>query len=377
MGHAQRAENDDLSAIQPPFSPVHSHAGGIGTAHLESSHIAHYASDGLYRSDEQSATLCNGPYAPGHAYPNHSPSLPYVGSDHAKYGQYHQYHMQSPNRDSPWPPHMTQTASSSGESGPPTSTNSSTHSPGFTESPTLTASEMSYVGRYPAEDQKVPLSSLDSAPYVFPSSRSLSPISSTPPSSSSTSLASSFQFTFPETSSAHDRPEFDYRRTSHAPEVTLHGGTADVSLATSPACDAVRYRLGARRATSGPERLILPVLPPISGSDNAPQHDRGSTDSESGAYPPYARLRPRRATVPSRSPSPAATCPPISGTLAVIKAQAFGALRRTRARTKRTSEGNARVAMDAIEARGIGMGINVPTGSKRPRLHDDEGDMEA
>jgi hypothetical protein len=60
--------------------------------------------------------------------------------------------------------------------------------------------------------------------------------------------------------------------------------------------------------------------------------------------------------------------------LAVIKAQAFGALRRTRARTKKSSEGAARVAMDVLEARGIGMGVGAT--SKRPRLHSDKGGMQ-
>ena len=62
----------------------------------------------------------------------------------------------------------------------------------------------------------------------------------------------------------------------------------------------------------------------------------------------------------------------MSGTLAVIKAQAFGALRRTRARTKKGADGAAKVAIEALEARGIGMGVS--TGSKRPRLHDDDDD---
>jgi hypothetical protein len=59
-----------------------------------------------------------------------------------------------------------------------------------------------------------------------------------------------------------------------------------------------------------------------------------------GEATPYSKLRPRRGpSRESRSPSPSA--PPISGALAVIKAQAFGALRRTRIGTKKTSEGAA------------------------------------
>ena len=64
-----------------------------------------------------------------------------------------------------------------------------------------------------------------------------------------------------------------------------------------------------------------------------------------------------------RSPSP--TGPPVYSTLPAIKARAFGALRRTRTRQKKGSEGATKVATDALEARGIGIGM------ARPRLEDD------
>lgn len=230
---------------------------------------------------------------------------------------------------------------------------------------------MSYVHRYSMEDQKVPLNNnLDAAPYVFPNSRSLSPTTSTPPSSSATSLNPSFQFNFPEGSVPHERPEYDYRR--HHPDVSIHAAAGpDISLA-GPGSDAVRYRIGARRPTSGSERAILPALPAFSGSENGSQNDRGSSEGESG---PYVQRRLRRDTGgSSRSPSPGA--PPISGTLAVIKAQAFGALRRTRTRQKKTGEGASRVAMEALESRGLGMGLGAGAGNKRQRLDDDEGDMQ-
>ncbi len=143
---------------------------------------------------------------------------------------------------------------------------------------------------------------------------------------------------------------------------------------TGAAGDLVRYRLGTRRANSSADRPLLPALPP-SGDIGSP-HERGSSDGDSTPYP-NARLRPRRSTLPSRSsrsPSPGAA--PRSATLAVIKAQAFGALRRTRARTKRTSEGAAKVALDVLEARGLGMGVSPTTATKRPRLDDDDDDVE-
>jgi hypothetical protein len=391
----QRPESDELPPPSPSFPPIHPQAGGM-SAHIGSSSMNQYSSESLYRTnDDPSTALCNSHFSNGPNYANHSPSLPFAGVEHEhmsgdsssqalghrlpKYAAY-PYPMQGPNRESPWHQSMAQSASSGGDSGAPTGTNSSSHSPGFVESPTLTSAEMSYVGRFPVEEQKVPLASLDTAPYVFPNSRSLSPTTSTPPSSSSTSLTSPFQFTFSESSLAHDRPDFDFRRHTthtHGPEVTLHGGTADISIA-GPGSDAVRFRLGARRANSGPERPLLPALPPLSESENGSQHERGSSEGEPSAYP-HHRLRPRRSTVPSRSsrsPSPGAGVGglPISGTLAVIKAQAFGALRRTRARTKKSSEGAAKVAMDVLEARGIGMGAS--TGSKRPRVQCDDVEID-
>lgn len=263
----------------------------------------------------------------------------------------------------PWSSSVTQNGSSGGDHGT-TANNHSSRPPNFGDSPILTSTDISYGNRFPVEDQKAPLNNLDTAPYVFSNSRSLSPTTSTPSSSSSTTLAS-FPFTFPD-AAGPDRPDLDYRRHSHphGTEVTLHGGTADISL-IGPASDAVRYRLGAR--PPGPDRPLLPSLP-VSGSDNGSQHEQGSSDGEFTPYM-HARSHPRRtARSQSRSPSPGA--PAISGTLAVIKAQAFGALRRTRARTKKSSEGAAKVAMDVLEARGIGM--STPTGStKRQRLDDD------
>ena len=72
----------------------------------------------------------------------------------------------------------------------------------------------------------------------------------------------------------------------------------------------------------------------------------------------------------SRSRSPSPIGPHICSTLVVTKAQAFGALRRTRTRQQRGSEGATKAAMEALEARGIGIGM------ARPRLEDDDPSAE-
>ena len=307
---------------------------------------------------------------------------------------------------------------------------SATHSPTFVESPTLTASDIAYSSsRYGpgpvVEDQKVPLAPLATPPYMFAPSRSLSPAASTP-SSSTTSLApNSYAFTFPEGTNLADRPEF-YRRPPQGapPELTLHGGTADVTAilrmsgrANPGGGGGGGGGGGQGGGGGGQDRSGAVQAPsPYARGDNG-SHERES-DTESaytyGSSSSRARTRtgasatscnggggsiggggggsssasasgaPSRA---SRSPSPGP--PPICGTLAVIKAQAFGALRRTRGRSKKTSEGAAKAAVEALAARGIGVsssaaaatsvvigvGVGVNPPAKRPRLHDGDGDL--
>ncbi|KAK7058949.1 hypothetical protein VNI00_001573 [Paramarasmius palmivorus] len=214
--------------------------------------------------------------------------------------------------------------------------NHSSNSPHFTESPTLASSEVAYSTRFvpQSEEQKTSMAmsaSIDSTSYMpmIPASRSLSPSVSTPPSNSA------------------QIPQFAF-------------GTDSV------ANDGARYAASNQRPEISADRTLLPVLPPLSsGSDNGSQHERGSNDGDSGSYSnKRARLS---GNAGSRSPSPSAT--PLSGTLAVIKAQAFGALRRTRVRTKKPTDTAAKVSMDVLEARGLG----VSAGTKRRR---DESELD-
>jgi hypothetical protein len=377
----QGVGSDDVPPLPPPSIASHLQTSNMNP-HIGSTQIHQYAEDDIaFRANESSA--CQVPF-PGasanHGFP--APPLPYAEPDHAgdgaslnhrpsKYDTY-PYPMAASGRDGRW--HLHSSLHQTGSGGD--------------QSPTLTTSEP-FSSRFSGDEQKVALNSaLDTAPYAFPNgeryglnvgdsmpnSRSMSPTSSTPGSSSST-LAPPFQFTFPDTALGQERPDFDYRRHSlpHGTEVTLHGGTADISL-TGPAADVVRYRVGSRRfVASGDDRQLLPSLRPLSGSETGSQHDKASSDGDSTPYI-NGRRRARRDTLPSRSPSPIGPAP-LSCTVAVIKAQAFGALRRTRARTKKSSEGAAKVAMDVLEARGIGIG--VPPGGKRQRIVDDDSLLES
>ncbi|PCH33624.1 hypothetical protein WOLCODRAFT_93867 [Wolfiporia cocos MD-104 SS10] len=287
-----------------------------------------------------------------------------------RYDQY-PYPMDNAARDTAWvPPEQTCSPGEMFDSG------SSSHSPNYVESPTLTSSELSYPTSFPLDEQKLAFSSLNSpGQYMLPSSRSISPAVSTPTSTSSstTSLApGSFPFTFPEGTGVQDRPEFAYRRQLPGPQLTLHGGTANIQVAP-PGRDA-RYRMQGRPNILT-DRPMAQALSSYSRTDND-SGGRDSDDSEANSYTYSNRSRPHSeapSTRVSRSPSPGP--PPICGTLAVIKAQAFGALRRTRTRSKKTSEGAAKAAVEALEARGIGMGLAVGNAAKRPRLLADDDNM--
>ncbi|KAK7694638.1 hypothetical protein QCA50_001825 [Cerrena zonata] len=152
------------------------------------------------------------------------------------------------------------------------------------------------------------------------------------------------------------------------PELTLHGGTANIPVA-GPSGESLRYRIGTRGGPPGS------TITPYSRTENG-SHERESDDGEPAPYHYTTRARHRHSATTSRtSRSPSPGSPQICGTLAVIKAQAFGALRRTRTRSKRSSEGAAKAAVEALEARGIGLGINPS--AKRPRLnHGDSSDMQ-
>ncbi|KAF7320324.1 BZIP domain-containing protein [Mycena kentingensis (nom. inval.)] len=304
---------------------------------------AMYSETISYRSPDD-PSICNGQYQ-GYA----SPSLYSAEADGSP----------SQRKYSPYPYHVPHrndwSTSSNGESGPHPH---STGSPRFTESPTSTlasSSELSLpfsAARFANEEQKVAVGALDAAPYVFSNSRSISP--SNTASTTTPMAAPSYPFTFPDGSSVTDRPpEFDYRRTNHNGDVSLSG----------PGSQAVRYSLGTRRGDAGADRPGHPILPPLQ-SDGGSQHER--TTSEGGSNHSYTRLRARRDSAigsASRSSSPA-TVPPFTGTLAVIKAQAFGALRRTRARKKPTDA--PKTAVGVMEARGIEM---APP-AKRQRTQD-------
>ncbi|KAI0348022.1 hypothetical protein BDW22DRAFT_1350154 [Trametopsis cervina] len=357
--------SDDSSL--PSYAQIHS-SPVSAPSRMASVSPSHYDPRMRFAADPSAAL--NG-YATGQPtdYPQRSPALDYAvvngnnvnrSQSVSGYAPYAPYSMEgSSPADEQWSQQGMQQANEQQQV-------DGSQSPSYVESPTLTASDIAYPTQYGVvDDAKL----ANGAPYMYPNSRSISP-ASTPTSVSSTSLGTGpYQFAFPEGSVLQD-----FRRAAMGPrELTLHGGTADIPIAASMG-DALRYRLQSTRANTMPNPNLVPT--PYSRVENT-SDDRGSDGSDNASRQDG---RPRRGTLPatassshtSHSPSPP---PPISGTLAVIKAQAFGALRRTRGRTRRSSEGAAKAAVEALSARGLGLGINMgssPNPNKRPRRDDNE-----
>lgn len=109
-------------------------------------------------------------------------------------------------------------------------------------------------------------------------------------------------------------------------------------------------------------------FPDASGHASRP---RRHTSASLGHAPPLSHSS---ASSPSPSDKERDREPPMSNTLAMIKAQAFGSLRRTRPKPKKTAETASKAAVDVLNARGIGMGVQQPS-EVRPTLKRKADDM--
>ncbi|PSS37725.1 hypothetical protein PHLCEN_2v418 [Hermanssonia centrifuga] len=370
----------------PSYAQSHSSPGSSrppSTPSPTMTAATHYRDERLRYSADPSVTLVSPSYRSNHlqqhspamgfaGVPNLAPATAAAGHSQALDSQtLHSYTTHVPSygmdgivRDEQW----SQPGSYASDSIADHGRSDASPSPTFTESPTHTSSELAYGG---GDDPKLPYNTAGSSLYMFSPSRSISPAST--PTSTSSSL-STYAFTFPEGTVVQDRPEFIYRRPPlglHSPEIRLHGGQANIPIPAGTLGDALRSKLngqGKHHPSSMPASYTQMQGPP-------PESD---ASSESSASPPINRLRRRRSTIGdapisrgSRSPSPVA---PISGTLAVIKAHTFGALRKTRGRHRTNTDGVVKAAVDALSVHGLGLGIGIDSISKRPRLHQNGGD---
>ncbi|TFK98754.1 hypothetical protein BDV98DRAFT_657725 [Pterulicium gracile] len=312
---------------------------GAGMHHAsQSTRVGSSTSFGVdqYTGRPGASTISSGAYA-GHTLPSADFSgqvsamqSGYVdsaaGSSSAKYAtsQYTGYASGSGSPDGTWTP----VDSNGVMTGAPPSTT-------FSPDPSTLS------GSYYSKDS---LHSLDPSPYVF-SSESLSPSDSP---SSSTSLTAPFNNQYAYASADGARAEYDaYRRT--------HGSNSAADTMSVQPSDS--YRAGSiHHAYSNHSNSPSPLA-----ERTYLNEDRTLLIGPRSAYDVGSAH-------PSRSPSPCEE-PPLSGTLSVLKAQAFGALRRTRCRTKLGDElmKNAKVANDVLQERGI-----VAGGGRRSLSGDDD-----
>ena len=208
LGHVQPSGLATASLIQHPYGSGLSYRG-------EDSATCHYITPGTNNTNfpTQTSTIS----FPSNGLPTDGSSGSALNHRVGKYATYPYSAHESP-RDPRWQASPALPGSlNGGESATPPHS----HSPPYLESPSLTSTEMAaYPGRFSGDEQKVALTSvLDNAPYVFPTgegfhqgigdsvpnSRSMSPSSSTPSSTTSLPLTSSFQFTFHEPSAGQER----------------------------------------------------------------------------------------------------------------------------------------------------------------------------
>lgn len=338
------------------------------------------------------------------AYSDRSPVMPFLGQNgsggeqphaHANNGRsttlhltkmepYGSYLSSGHVRDTGWgPTTMSPTTQGGGSESMTGQGGSAGHSPAFIPSPTITSNDIPYgAQRYAMHDAQKAGGGIDAvSPYMMSNSadRSLSPIATSPHATTSSASSSMGQFPFTFASSdAQERAEAEYHQHHQHQQhqqhhgLRLHGGTADISS----------YGMTRRRTNTGPERPMLGSAP--SYHADALNGEGGSQGVVSPASIVGGGVRRRRSADEhsSRSPSPSTpgssgtAQPPISSTLAVIKAQAFGALRRTRARAKKAggNDGGVKMALGALEARAIGLGLadSSPSSNKRMRVSEDD-----
>jgi hypothetical protein len=185
------------------------------------------------------------------------------------------------------------------------------------------------------DEGKVALSALDAAPYMFPSSRSLSPTVTT-----STTSAAMPPYPFPVSSSMQEHADFDYRP-QQPTEINLHGGTADMTSIASSSSKSIRYNVVGRLPATG-----LHSLSTMPRSDLGLQREDGGPDHQVSLG------------IGSRSRSSSPGVPALSGTLAVIKNQAFGTLRKARPRMSRSS---TNLVLNMLDSSGFGVGVDDPS----------------
>jgi hypothetical protein len=296
-------------------------------------------------------------------YPSSSSSHAYANS-HAGYRpqpqqQAHMSHDQTNNRYVPYGPYMMPASSSMRDSSSSWQAVSPTESAPSTTPPVQSPmaysdpSNMMYSHRYMMGEHPQPMANIDTSGYVMEQSPSNS-APSTPISTASAAVGPGYSYGLMDSQEHHTAV---YPRATGV-SMTLHGGLADVSASLS---SSRSFRPPGKIAdslpsyhthTSPPSRVLTSPAEPLQEGKVASSSSR-SRDS------------------PDRSPSPSSD-PHLSSTLAVIKQQAFGTMRRSNRTRSKVSTTNAKKAIEKLEARGADLGLRrMP---KRQRTESDEED---
>lgn len=339
----QMLNEEQMSSSSPYSDNSHCGTSSHSTPHLHPFNNLHYR-------DEGPSAYTNAPSSHGADYTTSSfqnndltpDATGSIGHLHRTGGAQYPYAMTESSRDmrNGWqvPMHPTLHGGDAVMSG------HHSQSPAYMNSPSITSVHdqiPEFSGRICAEDSKAHLGpTQDGAPCVFPDDnqyRQSLVVGSHPSRSASTShppaptpmTSSIAPFTFPD----HPQDgggEFDYRH-PHSPQLI----PPDDSLSGQPT-DNIRYRISGRRTSADHHQMLAST----NEANIQDLNDEGHVEMT------------HRNTNSSRSPSPSR--PSISCTVAVIRAQSFGALRRTRASVKKSTEA-ARITLDVLQSRGIGL----------------------
>ncbi|KDQ08488.1 hypothetical protein BOTBODRAFT_37928 [Botryobasidium botryosum FD-172 SS1] len=200
----------------------------------------------------------------------------------------------------------------------------------------------------------------------FPGSRSLSPSSDVSAAVSATS--SSFDSTMADLSLFGPSTMFGAHANLSQPDMR---NLNNVPLPSFAASDGETIHMDDGSGLSRNQTIKAPHQRTHSNPE-APIFDTRLAPSDASFAGPSSSGR--KLSVPDAymdQGSPAPNSPPLSNTLAVIKAQSFGTLRKSRGKTKPSRSENAvKVAMEVLNARGLGLGLGLD--NKRRKRADGE-----
>lgn len=340
-----------MSSSSSPFSD-NSHCGtsSHSTPQLHPFNNIHYRDDGHGPpASSHSLDYATSPFQRNDLTPDASGSSSHLHRAGGKYGAQYPYAMTESSRDmrNGWQVPMLNPTLHRGDA-----VIGAHHpqSPAYMNSPSVASVNdqvQEFTGRICVEDSKGTLGPAhDGGPGVFPDgdlyhqglgnghpSRSASTSSAMHPTAPTSMTSSLAPLTF------SDRPQdsgggFVYRH-PQSPQFIPQGDPLANQLTDN------RYRV--------PGRDINADHPMLSSSNEADTQDPNEDDH---LDMDNLRTKTHQSNISSRSPSPAR--PSISCTVAVIKAQTFGALRRTRSSAKKSTEA-ARITLNVLQSRGIGL----------------------